>query len=183
MRVDLIATPAHQQYMVCQPPHTYIQKHDLNCFFGKGITSYRTKILYVPQRPSLLSGSPQDFLTAITSLSVHKPKPQYRQENNLGTPNPIPTQQPIHNIFENAHQVAETWGIDRELWTRTWGNLSGGEAQRILLATAVALDTAEVLLLDGECNKRRVISFLSWNRTHIRSRLGNGLPSRGLPYR
>jgi len=118
-------------------------------FFCKGVTSYRTKILYVPQRPSLLSGSPQDFLTAITSLSVHDSKPR-RQSDPVLTSDSI--QQPTADIFERAHQLGEAWEIDRELWTRTWGNLSGGEAQRILLATAVALGTAEVLLLDGECN-------------------------------
>jgi ABC-type Mn2+/Zn2+ transport system ATPase subunit len=121
-------------------------------YFCKGITSYRTKILYVPQRPSLLSGSPQDFLTAITSLSVHKSKPQ-SPEAIQGSPTEPPT------YIERAYQVGEAWGIDRELWTRTWGNLSGGEAQRILLASAVALDTAEVLLLDGEC-KRTTESLL-----------------------
>ncbi|KAJ2972360.1 hypothetical protein NUW54_g12286 [Trametes sanguinea] len=50
------------------------------------------------------------------------------------------------------HQLArlwsESWGIQRELWDRSWANLSGGEAQRIVLAIAVSLDTAEVLLLD-----------------------------------
>ena len=46
-------------------------------------------------------------------------------------------------------RVADAWGIDRELWDRNWSNLSGGEAQRIALASAVGLGTAEILLLDG----------------------------------
>ena len=49
-----------------------------------------------------------------------------------------------------AFQISEQWGIDADLWTRSWNNLSG-ETQRILFtAAAVALNTAEALLLDGE---------------------------------
>ena len=112
-------------------------------YITTGITSYRTKVLYVSQRPSLLPGSPQEFLTAITSLAIHKSKSLYRRQRN-----------PADEILERAYQIGEAWGIDHELWARTWGNLSGGEAQRILLAAAMAVDTAEVLLLDGELQKR-----------------------------
>ena len=45
--------------------------------------------------------------------------------------------------------MAREWGIDEELWDRNWGELSGGEAQRIALATGVGLRNAEILLLDG----------------------------------
>jgi len=118
-----------------------------------GVTSYRTKILYIPQRPSLLPGSPQDFLTSITSLSIHQssPKSQYQRQTNPGpstSSHHHPTDDDDDDIFERAYQVAEAWEIERELWSRPWANLSGGEAQRILLAAGVALDTAEVLLLD-----------------------------------
>ena len=53
---------------------------------------------------------------------------------------------------QHAVEVAKAWGIDEELWDRSWGNLSGGESQRIALATAVGLRSAEVLLLDGTFN-------------------------------
>lgn len=49
-----------------------------------------------------------------------------------------------------AIEVGKAWGIDEELWDRNWGDLSGGEAQRLALATAVGLQQAEILLLDGE---------------------------------
>lgn len=52
---------------------------------------------------------------------------------------------------EKAVDVGKAWGIDEELWDRTWGDLSGGEAQRIALAAAVGLGQAEILLLDGMC--------------------------------
>lgn len=50
-------------------------------------------------------------------------------------------------------EVAKAWGIDDELWDRSWGNLSGGESQRIALATGVGLKNAEILLLDGVCSR------------------------------
>lgn len=45
--------------------------------------------------------------------------------------------------------LAEQWGVARELWDRPWGSLSGGEAQRLSLAIPYGLNCAEVLLLDG----------------------------------
>ena len=51
--------------------------------------------------------------------------------------------------FEAAKEVAAKWGVGEELWERPWATLSGGEAQRIALATGVGLGNAEVLLLDG----------------------------------
>jgi len=47
-------------------------------------------------------------------------------------------------------EVAGNWDVDEELWDRDWSNLSGGEAQRVALAIAVGLGTAEILLLDGK---------------------------------
>jgi ABC-type dipeptide/oligopeptide/nickel transport system ATPase subunit len=52
-------------------------------------------------------------------------------------------------------EISRGWDVDDELWDRNWTSLSGGEAQRIALAAAMGLNTAEVLLLDGK------IQFLS----------------------
>ncbi|KAH7926322.1 P-loop containing nucleoside triphosphate hydrolase protein [Leucogyrophana mollusca] len=96
-----------------------------------GIPSYRTQIFYVPQRPSLLPGTPRDFLATIASFQSRKAHSK-TEGGDLNYP----------------MDVAGAWGIDEELWDRNWSNLSGGESQRIALATAVGLNTAEVLLLD-----------------------------------
>lgn len=48
-----------------------------------------------------------------------------------------------------AVRLARGWGAEDELWDRTWPTLSGGEAQRLSLAAALALNCAEVVLLDG----------------------------------
>ncbi|KAI0332123.1 P-loop containing nucleoside triphosphate hydrolase protein [Cubamyces sp. BRFM 1775] len=113
-----------------------------------GIPQFRTQVLYVPQRPSLLPGTPRDFLKAVSGFAVHKQssakaKAASTASGALG----FGSREPDLSGHE-AFAVAESWGIQKELWDRTWANLSGGEAQRIVLAIAVGLDTAEVLLLD-----------------------------------
>lgn len=106
--------------------------------------------MYVPQRPSLLPGTPRDFLSTVFTFSVRQPNSTSKKassafSNTFG----IKSAEPDVSGHE-ALAVAESWGIEQELWDRTWANLSGGEAQRIVLAIAVGLGSAEILLLDGE---------------------------------
>lgn len=78
----------------------------------------------------------------------------------------------------NAMDISKGWGVDRELWDRNWTSLSGGEAQRIALAAAVGLNTAEVLLLDGKtrfilhivCIMTEMCAALYFSRTNFSSR-------------
>jgi ABC-type iron transport system FetAB ATPase subunit len=100
-----------------------------------GVPTFRTRIFYVPQRPALLPGTPREFMATVTSFQSRRST----SESDLAL----------------AMDISKGWGIDEELWDRSWTSLSGGEAQRIALAAAMGLNTAEVLLLDGE------IQFLS----------------------
>lgn len=105
-----------------------------------GVPQFRARILYVPQRPSLLPGTPRDFLNSISGFASRKAHTGLlRKKNDTAA---VPD---LHEPVE----VAAVWGIDEELWDRNWSNLSGGESQRLALAIAVGLKTAEVLLLDG----------------------------------
>ncbi|KAI0647249.1 P-loop containing nucleoside triphosphate hydrolase protein [Trametes meyenii] len=113
-----------------------------------GIPQFRTQVLYVPQRPSLLPGSPRDFLKAISTFAVHKrPSAKSKAATTFSEALGLKSAEPDVDTHE-AFAVAESWGVQPELWDRSWSNLSGGEAQRIVLAIAVGLNTAEVLLLD-----------------------------------
>jgi len=98
------------------------------------IPTYRTRVLYVPQRTSLLPGTPRDFIDVISSFSSRK---KSKHDDHA-----------FHADLERVIGVAKAWGIDEELWDRDWLNLSGGEAQRIALAVAVGLNAAEIVLLD-----------------------------------
>ena len=111
-----------------------------NSFPPQGVPLFRTRVLYVPQRPSMLPGSPKDFLASITSLESHKTTILTKDRDTDRSP---------QNILGRAIQISQDWHIDPQLWEREWSNLSGGEAQRLALAIAVSLDTAEVILLDG----------------------------------
>jgi hypothetical protein len=106
-----------------------------------GLPEYRTKVLYIPQRPSLLPGSPRDFIRTITSFSSRRTKGSNPSSSSADPPS---------SAFDRAVKLARAWGIEPYLWDREWSNLSGGEAQRLGLAVGLGLGGAEVVLLDGQ---------------------------------
>ncbi len=83
---------------------------------------YRTRVMYVPQRPSLLPDTPADFLSAVSQLQSRQAYAQEKGENRT------------EDILKRAISVGRAWGIPPELWTRDWMKLSGGEGQRVLIA-------------------------------------------------
>jgi len=97
-----------------------------------GVPLYRTRVLYVPQRPSMLPGTPRRFLTTIRGYQSRKRQP------GAGVPSPE----------SDPFAVARGWGLEDDAWDREWTSLSGGEAQRLALAVAVGLEGTEILLLD-----------------------------------
>lgn len=101
-----------------------------------GVPNWRVKVQYVPQRPSILPGTPYDLLETIKKFSARKAS-QEAKENGTGD-------------RIDPMDLAADWGIEKTMWRRNWDTLSGGEAQRLALALAVGIGGAEVLLLDGE---------------------------------
>jgi ABC-type phosphate transport system ATPase subunit len=94
-----------------------------------GIPSYRTRVQYVPQRPSLLPGTPLELVSLLQSFSARRSTSQ--------------------DTLEDAMRIAGDWDVEKTLWMRPWATLSGGEGQRVALAIALAAGGAELLLLDG----------------------------------
>ncbi|KAI0054084.1 P-loop containing nucleoside triphosphate hydrolase protein [Auriscalpium vulgare] len=106
-------------------------------FLGKsprvyGVPTYRTHVQYVPQRPSLLPGTPRELL--VTLASFYALRAQTNKEH------------PVE--FDRVLELTGRWGIDPALWDRAWNTLSGGEAQRLALAIPYGMNCAEILLLD-----------------------------------
>ncbi len=86
----------------------------------------------------MLPGTPRDFMQRISSFAALKCRAQADSGSTISNE-------------ARAIDIAEQWGIEEQLWDRLWSNLSGGEAQRIALASALGLNSADVLLLDGQC--------------------------------
>ena len=121
-----------------------------------GVPTYRTHIQYVPQRPSLLPGTPRDLIETLCTFHARLAPERFAGDA-------------LH--LHRAMDLAERWGIARELWDRPWGSLSGGEAQRLSLAIPYGLNCAEVLLLDGARLPTRVFwSDSLKRRTDVRAR-------------
>ncbi|KAI9228906.1 MAG: ATP-binding cassette transporter [Piptocephalis tieghemiana] len=100
-----------------------------------GFPYWRAQVMYVPQRPALLPGSPWEFWEMAIGFCGQRKREQEakarcsRQER------------------EDPRDMAMDLGIIEKLWYRPWSSLSGGEGQRILLSIALALDPP-ILLLD-----------------------------------
>ena len=100
--------------------------------FVAGVPKYRTRVLYIPQRPSLLPGTPRAFLETVQGFNSRRSSSGRDAKH------------------ENPIDIAHSWGLPSDVWDRAWSTLSGGEAQRISLAIGVGISGAEIVLLDGE---------------------------------
>lgn len=93
--------------------------------------AWRARVVYCPQTPPALAGSPADFAAEVAGWPA-------RKEGSNGVRNGRPG--------DDAEALARDWGVG-EVWEKPWRQLSGGEAQRAALAIAVAC-RPQVLLLD-----------------------------------
>ncbi|ORZ11710.1 P-loop containing nucleoside triphosphate hydrolase protein [Lobosporangium transversale] len=91
-----------------------------------GIPTWRSLVMYIPQRTAVMEGTPLDFVEVIRKFQTHKNNTDY---------------------YDDPVQVALDWGVRPDLWHSKWNTLSGGEIQRIALAIGCSF-RPEVLLLD-----------------------------------
>ncbi|KAF9551805.1 hypothetical protein EC957_004128 [Mortierella hygrophila] len=91
-----------------------------------GVPTWRSKIMYIPQRTTIMESTPLDFLEEVRAFSTHK-----RNKDS----------------YDDPVQIALDWGIRPHLWHKKWNTFSGGEMQRISLAIGCSF-RPEILLLD-----------------------------------
>ena len=112
-------------------------------------TDWRKHVRYVTQYKVDIPGTPLDFIRQVTSFkSWRRDKVTPLEKEMLAT----------------TRELVQNWGLDASCVEKEWTLLSGGEAQRVIVALALA-SRPKVLLFDESTSSLDIDSKLRVERS------------------
>lgn len=118
----LVALDSHE-------PHSDVRLNDASLQECKNLTHWRRQVRYVSQSKVDIPGTPADLVQRIASLQAWR------------------SLLSVSALSADTTDLLQEWGLTSSALDREWNKLSGGEAQRVYLAIAVASRPA-VLIMD-----------------------------------
>ena len=128
----LVALDSHEA-------HSDVHLNEASLKECKNLTHWRRQVRYVSQSKVDIPGTPADFVQRIASLQAWR------------------SLLSVSALSADTIELLQEWGLTASALDREWNKLSGGEAQRVYLAIAVASRPA-VLIMDESTSALDVAS-------------------------
>lgn len=101
------------------------------------MAEWRRRVALVPQDRPSLTGTPQEFFD---QACRYKSQRHLEPSSRRGISSKQQSRANDSVRKQDPASIAMAWGLRREAFDQPWSTLSGGEAQRVSLSIALALE-------------------------------------------